>query len=33
VHALVEPGQGVYVVADDLQVMNGYVGAPLFLGV
>ena len=23
VHALVEPGQGLYLVADDLQVVNG----------
>jgi hypothetical protein len=28
VHALVEPGQGVYVGADDLEVMNGHLEAP-----
>jgi hypothetical protein len=27
-HALVEPGQGIYVVADDLQVVNGHGGDP-----
>src|SRR5688572_22389806 len=28
VDAMVEPGEGFYVVADDLQVVNGQVGAP-----
>jgi len=30
VYDLVELSQGVYVVADDLQVVNGHLGTPLF---
>jgi hypothetical protein len=33
VHALVERSQGVYVVADDLQVVNGHLELRLVIGV
>jgi hypothetical protein len=33
VHALVERGQGVYVVADDLEVVNGHLEIRLFIAV
>ena len=33
VHAFVEHSQGFYIVADDLQVVNGHLEIPLFIGV